>query len=313
MTFASVLTGFDRQLTRSNQEVVKGTGSKAARTAQEVLQVFSPFDVCVCSSFCAGRNVIDPMQMKAEWHDAYPKMDLEDNYLGDGYPLCEDLPQGAFLSKGARFEFFGSQYGFNDALTLHSSSPLYTALCAPDASSNCSFQASVILSQDLSCHGDECDATLPAIVKVGAAYYEFVPPACVHLYFFNGKIATDGGSKRDWASKIVCTNPGTFAGGSYCCDGCSNNRPPSWVPDKFCENRSSSTFSSSCINTNNWVNNKYCELRCFQEGLGYGRDCTSGDYREAHKCGFYQEKVPYSRAVNHCSSLGMQICDRPET
>ncbi|CAE7202317.1 unnamed protein product [Symbiodinium natans] len=282
MTFASVLTGFDRQLMRSNLEVVKGS---------------------------TGRNIIDPMQMKADWHDAYPKMDLDGNYLGDGYPLCEDLPQDAFLSSGARFEFLSSHYGSNDALILDSASPLYQALCSPDGSGACSFQASVLLSQDLSCHGDECDATLPNAVKVGAAYYEFVPPACVHLYFHNGKIATDGGDKRDFSSKIMCTNPGTFAGGSYCCDGCTNIRPPSWVPDKFCENQSSSSFPSKCINANVWLNNKYCEQRCFEEGYGYGRECTQA-YREGHKCGFYQEKVSYAKAVSYCNSLGLQICDR---
>ena len=249
------------------------------------------------------------MQMKADWHDAYPKMDLDGNYLGDGYPLCEDLPQDAFLSSGARFEFLSSHYGSNDALILDSASPLYQALCSPDGSGACSFQASVLLSQDLSCHGDECDATLPNAVKVGAAYYEFVPPACVHLYFHNGKIATDGGDKRDFSSKIMCTNPGTFAGGSYCCDGCTNIRPPSWVPDKFCENQSSSSFPSKCINANVWLNNKYCEQRCFEEGYGYGRECTQA-YREGHKCGFYQEKVSYAKAVSYCNSLGLQICDR---
>ncbi|CAE7781068.1 unnamed protein product [Symbiodinium sp. CCMP2592] len=284
MTFASVLTGFDRQLMRSNLEVVKGSGT--------------------------GRNLIDPMQMKPEWHDAYPKMDLDDNYLGDGYPLCEDLPKGAFLLKGARFEFLSSQYSSNDVLTVHSSSALFQALCSASGSGGCSFQAVVVLSQDLSCHADECDATIPSVLKVGSAYYEFVPPACVHLYFYNGKIATDGGGSRNWQSKMQCTNPAAFAGGSYCCDGCSNNRPPSWVPDNFCENRSSSSFTSRCSNTDNWVNNKYCELRCFEEGLGYGRDCAVGAYREAHACGVYQEKVPYATAVKYCSSLGMQICDR---
>ena len=260
-----------------------------------------------------GRNIIDPMQMKPEWHDAYPKMDLDDNYLGDGYPLCEDLPRGVFLSSGARFEFYGSQYGSSDALTLNESSALYQVLCSPDGSGTCSFKASVVLSQDLSCHGDECDATVPNVVKAGAAYYEFIPPPCVHLYFHEGKIATEGGGSRNWNSKRACTNPAAFAGGSYCCEGCSNNRPPSWVPDKFCENRSSSSFTSNCVNTNSWVNNKYCELRCFEEGLSYGRDCSTGAYREGHSCGFYQEKVPYAKAASYCSSLGMQICDRPET
>ena len=43
MTFASVLTGFDRQLMRSNLEVVKGsgTGCEAALDLQSVSLVYS--------------------------------------------------------------------------------------------------------------------------------------------------------------------------------------------------------------------------------------------------------------------------------
>ena len=48
MNFARVFTGFDEQAERANIEHVEGKS-----------------------------NMIDPMQMKAEWHDAYPKPKLD--------------------------------------------------------------------------------------------------------------------------------------------------------------------------------------------------------------------------------------------
>merc|ERR1719478_1251867 len=47
MDFARVFTGFDEQLTRANIETNKGR-----------------------------KNTIDPMRMRATWHDVYPKPDL---------------------------------------------------------------------------------------------------------------------------------------------------------------------------------------------------------------------------------------------
>ena len=39
---------------------------------------------------------------EARWHDVYPKPDLDGNFLGDGYPLCSDLPPAYFLSQGSK-------------------------------------------------------------------------------------------------------------------------------------------------------------------------------------------------------------------
>eukprot|EP00418_Pyrodinium_bahamense_P033580 CAMPEP_0179154944 /NCGR_PEP_ID=MMETSP0796-20121207/75443_1 /TAXON_ID=73915 /ORGANISM="Pyrodinium bahamense, Strain pbaha01" /LENGTH=107 /DNA_ID=CAMNT_0020856375 /DNA_START=42 /DNA_END=362 /DNA_ORIENTATION=+ len=57
------------------------------------------------------KNLIDPLEMVGSFHDMYPKPDLNGNYLGDGYPLCSDLPKRAFLAKGARFDFVGYSHG----------------------------------------------------------------------------------------------------------------------------------------------------------------------------------------------------------
>merc|ERR1719352_17033 len=99
MNFARVFTGFDEQLLRPNIEKMKG-----------------------------DQNKIDPMQMHAGWHDVYPKSDLDSNYLGDGYPLCSDLPPQSFLSKNVKYAFLGYSYD-SDALPLSEDSQLSKALC----------------------------------------------------------------------------------------------------------------------------------------------------------------------------------------
>ena len=78
MNFARVFTGFDEQAERGNIEHVEGKS-----------------------------NMIDPMQMRAEWHDAYPKPKLDGGYLGDGYPLCAEQAAQNFLQAGARYQFLG--------------------------------------------------------------------------------------------------------------------------------------------------------------------------------------------------------------
>jgi hypothetical protein len=42
-------------------------------------------------------NVIDPMLIDIELRDVYSKMGLNRWYIGDGYPLCSDIPKGCLL------------------------------------------------------------------------------------------------------------------------------------------------------------------------------------------------------------------------
>jgi len=79
MSYARAWTGFDRQFGRGNIELSGG-----------------------------NPNRIDPMQLHAEWRDVYPKIHLENGYIGDGYPLCVDLPDKEFLRKGAKYRLLGS-------------------------------------------------------------------------------------------------------------------------------------------------------------------------------------------------------------
>lgn len=54
------------------------------------------------SNGATSQNGIDPMLILANRHDRLPKIDLDDGYIGDGYPLCSDLPAQDFLRKGVR-------------------------------------------------------------------------------------------------------------------------------------------------------------------------------------------------------------------
>lgn len=50
---------------------------------------------------------MDPMRIEVDSHDFYPKTSVDDNWIGDRYPLCVDLPRHHFLKIGATFRFRG--------------------------------------------------------------------------------------------------------------------------------------------------------------------------------------------------------------
>jgi hypothetical protein len=52
-------------------------------------------------------NRVDPMQVLEDWRDRFPKMGLDRKYVGDGLPLCTDLPSKHFLAKGATYKLRG--------------------------------------------------------------------------------------------------------------------------------------------------------------------------------------------------------------
>jgi len=125
MDFARVFTGFDEQRDRGNLEYVD------------------------------GKNQIDPMQMKVDWHDRYPKPTLDGRYLGDGYPLCSDAAEQSFLRKGALYTFIGKSLDGHGALNLSKSSDLFKALCF-ESGGTCQYNLTVTLGETVPCNGQEC-------------------------------------------------------------------------------------------------------------------------------------------------------------
>jgi len=283
MNFARVFTGFDEQLPRANIEKMKGS-----------------------------QNQIDPMRMRAEWHDVYPKPDLQGNYLGDGYPLCADLPVQSFLLKGAKYRFLGFTYDGSNALVLAQESGLYGALCAGHPV--CNFALSVELNSSLACHGSECNMDAARILKVSNGFYEYVPPTCVHLFFSNGQVTAPGASNLfDRESKRKCSNPDTAVAGTACCSGCGNI-PNNWIKDNglTCENAtavSPAIFTNKCNGDSNWRKHKFCALECWKSGVGYeGDDCSAGEFREKRVCSFQSELFRFEAARSQCAKIGMDIC-----
>ena len=50
---------------------------------------------------------LDPMHIVEAWRDPCPKSNLHKGFIGDRYPLCQDLPARSFLKKGARYHSLG--------------------------------------------------------------------------------------------------------------------------------------------------------------------------------------------------------------
>eukprot|EP00756_Hemistasia_phaeocysticola_P029704 Hpha_TRINITY_DN16247_c0_g1::TRINITY_DN16247_c0_g1_i1::g.15423::m.15423 len=55
-----------------------------------------------------GGARVDPMRIIGSDRDRFPKTDLSNGYIGDGYPLCADLPPQHFLKAGARYVYSGT-------------------------------------------------------------------------------------------------------------------------------------------------------------------------------------------------------------
>eukprot|EP00931_Biecheleriopsis_adriatica_P030525 TRINITY_DN1799_c0_g1_i2.p1 TRINITY_DN1799_c0_g1~~TRINITY_DN1799_c0_g1_i2.p1 ORF type:complete len:1902 (+),score=314.24 TRINITY_DN1799_c0_g1_i2:62-5767(+) len=254
-------------------------------------------------------NFIDPMMMNANRHDVYPKPDLDGNYLGDGYPLCADLPRGAFLVKGAKYEFLGYTYtGDTDVFLLDSSSFLRAELCGA-SSGECAFKLGVELGRDLECTGTECEVDTLRIIRVADGFYEYVPEPCVHMFFYNGQEVVKG----DYKGSRRCANPDTHVAGASCCGGCSDVAP-AHLQNNFYTCSNYTKLDSQCNLNDWWTVKQYCQMSCWQQGLGYGEEqkfannCTRGDYSEARLCGRHDERMRLSSAEALCKAQNMDIC-----
>ena len=197
-------------------------------------------------------NQVDPTFVRPERRDNFPKMNLYGGHLGDGYPLCGDMPAQSFLRPGAKYRFLGSKgvpelingrdhWGFGETQEVHRPifapdphhSHLHKALCGVNASSgeHCRFQSSIVFDTALPCHGQECDLDTVRVVKVTTAsgapyYYEYVRVPCVSLAFFVG---AEGGryiENTNWLPshgnddeliERVCADPKSAVAAPGCC------------------------------------------------------------------------------------------------
>ena len=199
MSYARAWTGFETQSIRGNVEIF------------------------------TSKNLVDPMQIIPEWRDIFPKIDLANGYIGDGYPLCVDMPHKSFLRKNAKYRLLGSSTllelqsnppasidAQSKSFTLLKSSHLYNELCKPktQGGTDCNWQNEVVLKQNLDCVGQECDVDTLRLVQVtDNVYFEYVHPPCVMLsYFSNAKKIS---SKND--KDAMCADPRLPQASEACC------------------------------------------------------------------------------------------------
>jgi cullin-associated NEDD8-dissociated protein 1 len=240
-SLAAGWTGFERQKNRANYEdsiLMTQTSSAGARHI----------------------NVIDPMKIVGRNRDANPKrtplVGATRAYIGDGSPLCVDLPRRAFLKKGAKYRYLGRDpnpakqseprdYGEGTVVnrtTLRTDSELFRKLCAA-RSGPCQFKSEVVLLENLQCGGLECNVDTVRVVKMSNAgvredgthynvYYEYLRQACVVQSYFAEPTVITGlmalRDSRDYGYDVgsrylgkyerpMCADPRTHAAGTACC------------------------------------------------------------------------------------------------
>lgn len=223
-TMARVWTGFDERPIRGN--IAAYSGDRA-------------------------NNIIDPLQINAAWRDVLPKMDLLDNFLGDQYPLCSDLPARRFLRTGARYMYLGPQSWRSSGFITptSTSSSLYTLLC--DANGGlCRFPSNVVLASNLACHGSECAVDTVDLVQVVDAtanvtvYYRHTAAACVHMQLFENPRAIKGPNDR-----VMCVDPTVPLAGTACCSSATDYNCVASPECEYAEERVTfATASMRCAN-----------------------------------------------------------------
>jgi len=189
-----------------------------------------------------GNNQVDPMETNAWKKDHFPKLGLDRQYIGDGYPLCTDIPAQHFLKQGAKYRLLGSNpnpellndpnkidwvdnwdRGSPKRLSLNfNSSALAAALCKGNVN-DCQPSSIAILEQDIPCDGVECDVTEPRTFEVSPGiWFEYQRPPCVNLAFYKNPKTIF----RNWYhDKVMCGNPESHDASTICCDA---TRPLSW-------------------------------------------------------------------------------------
>eukprot|EP01063_Lacrimia_lanifica_P010546 TRINITY_DN1728_c0_g1_i6.p1 TRINITY_DN1728_c0_g1~~TRINITY_DN1728_c0_g1_i6.p1 ORF type:complete len:2245 (+),score=936.44 TRINITY_DN1728_c0_g1_i6:1009-6735(+) len=172
-------------------------------------------------------NWNDFMRINAEWRDAFPKLDLFDNYIGDGYPLCADAPAEHYLKAGAKYVYAGGAEPEGDEAPsgmVHLEAPAGSGLHAALAPSGTVWPAVVTLEGDASCPGCAVlDDVAFVEVRAGGAtrYYRYVKPACVKMAVFTEGRVTAWKTRRndDERENYQCADVQLPLAGAGCCNG----------------------------------------------------------------------------------------------
>lgn len=174
----------------------------------------------------SNNNRLDPMYIVQDWRDRFPKTDLTEGYIGDGYPLCTDLPERMFLRKGAKYRLLGpnplpelikdnpdlANPNYDIKRFVLAPGPLRVALSQVGGE----WKGVVVLDSNLLCTGDECDVDTVRVVKVDDIYYEYVAPPCVQQAFYNDAKGVGRYYRSDEGT--MCANPRLPHASEACCE-----------------------------------------------------------------------------------------------
>jgi hypothetical protein len=183
-------------------------------------------------------NNIDPMRINMEYRDVLPKMGLDRKYVGDGFPLCADLPAKHFLKKGATYRLLGrspdpllmsdpkewltDKLAKRMKLQPNGVRSLFFKLCGSLSATTCTQKPIIVLDANLGCSKTECSVDTVRVVEVGTGiYYEYVPMPCVYQAFFqNAKMII---RTTAW-SDLTCADPRIhIASPALCANGTSTS------------------------------------------------------------------------------------------
>lgn len=162
--------------------------------------------------------------------DHFPKLGLGNKYVGDGYPLCLDLPDQHWLKAGSNFRLLGSSpvpdlltepdpwFGAAPKrITLNEASQLASILCNGNVNNCNPTSPNIELSLDVACDGLECDIHEPRTIQVAPGiFYEYVRPACVHQMYYENPQAIRKRSSSD--GRWMCGDPRALHAGTACCE-----------------------------------------------------------------------------------------------
>lgn len=163
---------------------------------------------------------------------------MNNKYIGDGYPLCKDLPAGDFLKKGAMFRFLGSNpnpellndpkewWGGNPVrISLDKFSTLSSILCNKGAGGQCAPKMKVVLDSDVKCSGVECNVEELRTFEIfegSGLWFEYIRPPCVNHAFYEG--AQSVRRRFGKTGRAMCADPDTYAASPVCCEIGGANR-----------------------------------------------------------------------------------------
>ena len=171
------------------------------------------------------------MSINLEYRDMLPKMGLDRKYIGDGVPLCADLPSQHFLKAGATYRLLGRSpdpyliwepkewksdpLAKRLKLQQNGVNSLFAKLCGSLDPSKCTRKPKIVLSSSLACIGKECSVNTLRIVEVGnGLFYEYTPPPCVFQAFYQS--ARMVVRRREWWD-LTCADPRTLEASAACC------------------------------------------------------------------------------------------------